>query len=263
MEKDYYLKAGEITGMVKMSRLQKIMAEAMEYLRIKEAIDSSIHKAYELTVKEYCEKECGVPYTTYNRNELELKQIGKDLWIMKRLLGWRPDEMQALVALPEDSRVKINEKNNVLEVDGQKISLENKTEIQEVVNAILKREALTAKEKELEQKEKKHIEKKLEGLNKEHKLEIEASNKKIADLTALVVDAKTTEGFDTLFKFVERKTDEIFTAASKLNFDEVHKNLENEGHVRALYVQRLKIIRNRFTNCIERLEDGIGAGETV
>ena len=78
-----------------------------------------------------------------------------------------------------------------------------------------------------------------------------------------MVDHKTTEGFDTLFKFVERKTDEIFTAASKLNFDEVHKNLEDEGHVRALYVARLRIIRNRFTGCIERLEDSIGAGETV
>ena len=263
MEKKYYLKAGEVTGHCQAARLQRIISEATEYIAIKRAIDNGVHKAYELTAKDYCEKECGIPYSTYQRNEQELRQMGKDLWVIKKLLGWGPSDVQALTALPEDSRVKINEKSNVLEVDGQKISLENKTEIQEVVNAILKREALTAKEKELEQKEKKHMEKKLEGLNKEHKMEVQACTKEIADLKALVVDPKTTKGFDTLFEFVERKTDEIFTAASKLNFDEVHKNLENEGHVRALYVARLRIIRNRFTGCIERLEDGIGAGETV
>lgn len=260
MEKDYYLKAGEITGMVKMSRLQKIMAEAMEYLRIKEAIDSSIHKAYELTAKDYCEKECGVPYHTYNRNELELRQIGKDLWVMKRLLGWRPDEMQALVALPEDSRVKINEKNNVLEVDGQKISLENKTEIQEVVNAILKRESLTAKEKELAQKELKHEQKKCEGLEKEHKREIQAYAKENADLKALVVDPKLPEGFDALFKFAERKTDEIFMAAAKLKFEDAYgdEKTGETGRIKALYMERLTIMHNKFTNCIKRLQDSVG-----
>lgn len=263
MEKKYYLKAGEVTGHCQAARLQRIIGEATEYLAIKRAIDSGVHKAYELTAKDYCEKECGIPYSTYQRNEHELRQIGKDLWVIKKLLGWGPNDVQALTALPEDSRVKINEKGNTLEVDGKKISLENKTEIQETVNAILKREELTIKEKELALKEAKHEQKKREGIEKECKREIEASNKKIVDLTALVVDPKTTEGFDALFKFVERKTDEIFTAAAKLNFDEVHQNLEDEGHVRALYVQRLKIIRNRFTNCIERLEDGIGAGETV
>ena len=91
-------------------------------------------------------------------------------------------------------------------------------------------------------------------------MEIDASNKKIADLTALVVDPKTTEGFDTLFKFVERKTDEIFMAAAKLKFEDAYgdEKTGETGRIKALYMERLTIMHNKFTNCIKRLQDSVG-----
>lgn len=263
MEKDYYLKAGEMTGIVKMSRLQAILANAMEYLRIKEAIDGGIHKAYDLGAKDYCEKVCGIPYSTYSRCENELRQSGKDLWVMRKLLGWKSDEMQALAALSEDTKVKVYEKENKVEIDGKKIPLDNKAEIQEAVGAILKREEFTKKEKELEQKEKKHLEKKLEGLEKEHKKECEAYQKEVVDLRAKVVDPAMPAGFAEVFKSIERKSDEIFMLAAKLRFDEAHKDVEDEGHVRALYQSSLKLICNRFENCIRKLEDGLGVSLSV
>lgn len=263
MGKEYHLKAGEITGHCQVARLQRIISEAAEYLAIKKAIDSGVHKAYGLNAREYCQDKCGIPYSTYNLYETEIRRIGKDLWIMRKLMGWGTGEIQALTALPEDSKVKIHEKGNTVEIDGKKIPLDNKHEIQEAFHAILKREELTVKEKELEQKEKKHLEKKMEGIDKEYKKELQAYEKKVADLEAKVVDPKMPEGFAEVFKMIERKSDEIFMAAARLRFDEAYKDVADEGHVRAMYQSSLKLICNRFENCIKKLEDGLGVALSV
>lgn len=80
------------------------------------------------------------------------------------------------------------------------------------------------------------------------------------NLKALVVDSKLPEGFDTLFKFVERKTDEIFVAASKLKFEDAYgdEKTGETGRIRVLYKERLMIMHNKFVGCIKRLQDSVG-----
>lgn len=92
------------------------------------------------------------------------------------------------------------------------------------------------------------------------KLERDQALEENKNLKALVVDPKTTEGFDQLFKFVERKTDEIFTAASKLKFEDAYgdEKTGETGRIRVLYKERLMIMHNKFAGCIKRLEDSIG-----
>ncbi|QII11214.1 hypothetical protein KsCSTR_18350 [Candidatus Kuenenia stuttgartiensis] len=258
MEKEYYLKAGEVTGIVKMVRLQKILAEAMEYIRIKEAIDGGVYKAYGMKAKEYCEEKCGIPYSTYNKHEAEIRQLGKDLWVMKKLMGWSADEVQSLAVLPEDSKVKVHEKSNMLELDGKKIPLENKAEIQEAFNAILKREELTAKEKQVAEKETKHAQKSLEGIGKEYKKEIKAYEDKVRDLEAKVVDPMLPEGFEEVMKSIERKFDEIHTAVTKLKYDDVYGDDPEEGHKRAMFAARVGTMRNQYLHALHRLSDVFG-----
>lgn len=248
-----------MVGAIQALKMTGSFNNAALYSLYKQIKDSQIYKALGMDWKTCCDEVFGRSLETVNAEIKLLEEYGESFLKAAGQLKLTKRELNALgTGLSEDAKAEV--KRGVIKIGDVEFKIEELADNVEEFKANID---LLCKHKELEQKEKKHLEKKLEGLEKEHKREIQACTKEIADLKALVVDPKTTEGFDALFKFVERKTDEIFTAAAKLNFDEVHQNLENEGHVRALYVQRLKIIRNRFTNCIERLEDGIGAGETV
>ena len=249
----------KLIGAIHALKMTGNFVDAARYSLYKQAKDNKAYALLDMDWKSFCKKELGGDHEKINMEIKMLEEYGEPFLLAAQQIGLTKRDINVLgTGLSEDAKAEV--KRGVIKIGDIEFKIEELADNVEEFKANID---LLCKHKELETKEKKHLEKKLEGLNKEHKLEIDASNKKIADLTALVVDPKTTEGFDTLFKYVERKTDEIFTAASKLNFDEVHANLENEGYVRGLYIQRLQIIRNRFTNCIARLEDGIGAGETV
>lgn len=249
----------KLIGAIKAMKMTGSFIDSARYNLYRQAKESKAYALLDMDWKEFCRKELGSDHEKINMEIKMLEEYGEPFLRAAEQIRLSTRELNAFGrSLSEDAKAEI--KKGTIKIGDVEFKIEELADNVEEFKANID---LLCKHKELETKEKKHLEKKLEGLEKEHKREVQACTKEIADLKALVVDTKTTEGFDTLFKFVERKTDEIFTAASKLNFDEVHANLENEGHVRALYVARLRIIRNRFTGCIERLEDSIGAGETV
>lgn len=249
----------KMVGALHASKMFSSFIDAAKYSLYQQIRDCKYYEKMGLDWKEFCKQYFGKTYETVNAEIKLLKDFGESFLKEAQQLRLTKRDLNALSAgLSEDARAEV--KRGVIKIGDTEFKV---SELDDNLEEFKANIDLLCKHKELETKEKKHLEKKLEGLEKEHKREVQAYAKENADLKALVVDPKTTEGFDSLFKFVERKTDEIFTAASKLNFDEVHENLENEGHVRALYVARLRIIRNRFTGCIERLENSIGAGETV
>lgn len=250
MEKEYYLKAGELTGHCQLARFHKVVAEAEELIAIKKAIGSGVHKAYGLTAKEYSGEKCGIPYSTYHMYETEMGRIGKDLYILKGVIDLSPGDIQALAALPEESKVRVDEKKNIIEIEGKKIPVDNSHELIETIHAILKRAELAEKEKQLVQKEAKHAQKSLEGVSKEIEKERQAYQKEIADLKAKVADPRLPESFEEFVKVVERKVDEIFMLTNRHDFDEVFGNVENSIEIKRLYLKRLGTVMNQINSCI-------------
>lgn len=192
-DKDMFLAAGEKAGVMKMSAFSRAMAEAMEYLAIKDALDSGIHKQYEMTAKEFC-KAKGVSYETYQRRCNEIAALGKDLWAVTRALGFGFMHIQELASLPEGDKAKIKLQGEAVVVGDQKIPLSNPAEIREALQSINRTIELAAKEKTVLEKELKHQQKK--------EVELEQKNRELTkELSALKPPAAAE---DRKARFVEQ-----------------------------------------------------------
>ena len=246
----------KMVGAIQALKMTNNFNNAAIYSLYKQVKDSQMYKPLGMDWKTCCEEVFGRTFETVNDEIKLLEQYGEPFLRAAQQIGLTKRDINVLgTGLSEDAKAEV--KRGVIKIGDVEFKIEELADNVEEFKANID---LLCKHKELETKEKKHLEKKLEGLNKEHKMEIDASNKKIADLTALVVDPKTTEGFDTLFKFVERKTDEIFMAAAKLKFEDAYgdEKTGETGRIKALYMERLTIMHNKFTNCIKRLQDSVG-----
>lgn len=167
MSKEYYLKCGELTGHAQAIAMQRIIAEAMEYLAIKKALEEGAHEPYGLTKKEYIKSRLGDrSYDTYKRRESEINLLGADLWSIKKYMGWGPAEVQALAALPEGDKSKIKIKDNEIEFGNQKIPLE-KAAIQETFSALTNRADDAEKDKKALERVNENLHKSLEKAHRE------------------------------------------------------------------------------------------------
>ncbi len=138
MDKELYLAAGEKAGVVKFAAFSRALAEAAEYLAIKDAIDSGVHKHYGLTAAEFC-KQKGTSYETYKRRCNELAALGKDLWVVTKAIGFGASQIQALAALPEGDKSKVRISGKHIEIGEEKVALDDHAKLQEVASALLNR----------------------------------------------------------------------------------------------------------------------------
>lgn len=151
MDKELYLAAGEKTGVMKAMAFNRALAEAAEFLAIKDALDCGVHKHYGLTASEFCKLK-GTSHETYKRRCTELASLGKDLWVVAKAIGFGAGQIQALAALPEGekSKVKINGKH--IEIGEEKVALDDHAKLQEVASALLTRAVEAEKDKKAQQK---------------------------------------------------------------------------------------------------------------
>lgn len=249
----------KLIGAIHALKMMGNFVDSARYSLYKQAKDHKVYLLLDMDWKEFCRKKLGGDHEKINMEIKMLEEYGEPFLRAAEQIGLTKRDINALGSgLSEDARAEV--KRGVVKIGDTEFKIE---ELGDNVEEFKSHIDLLCKQKELEQKEKKHLEKKLEGLDREHKKEVQAYEKEVADLRSKVVDPVVPAGFAEVFKSIERKSDEIFMLAAKLRFDEAHKDVEDEGHVRALYQSSLKLICNRFENCIKKLEDGLGVSLSV
>lgn len=150
---------GRRGGRIEAFAFNRAMAEAMEYLSIQDAIENGVNKQIGKTPEEFC-KMHGASYSTYKRRKSELSLLGKDLWIVAKVLGFGFIQIQELAVLPESDKAKIKLQGEVVVIGDQKIPWSKPAEIQEALQAINNTIEITFKEKAVLEKELRHHQKK-------------------------------------------------------------------------------------------------------
>ena len=253
-KKDGELLLAKMIGGIHAFKMVGSIVDSARYSLYKEIRDSGAYKLTGMDWKEFCIKEFGRTFETVNEEIGLLERFGEPFLKAAGQLRLTKRELNALGNhLSEDAKAEI--KRGVVKIGDVEFKIE---ELDDNIDEFKMHLEFLCKQKDVEQKEKKYLEKKLEGIGKEHEKERKAYESKITDLEAKVVDPSLPEGFEMVMKSVERKFDEIHTAIAKLKYDDVFGDDPEEGRKKALFISRVGIMRNQYLGALHQMADVFG-----
>lgn len=266
MDKDFHLKAGELTGHAQAMLMLRIMAEAMEFLAVKKAVEGGAQKAYDMTEKEYIKMRLGnKSYDTYNRRCSELQELGVDIWSIKKLMGWGTSEIQALAALPEGEKSNIRVKNNYLEMGEEKVPLE-KDAIEAAFSSIFNRAVNAEKNEKAEKRVAENHHKTIEKLHRdieryENRDDRYEKNPNLLEEEYIIQMEGFRLAFDQFMKRIDPESEkmrEFFRDEDEHGKDKKHKPTVK---MRACYLEILGYMKKMTMSCYGMAEDLVGTAD--
>jgi DNA-binding transcriptional regulator GbsR (MarR family) len=157
------------------------------------------------TFKDFCKEEIKVSYETINRRINDMASIGPEITSTLIDLGFKWRDVRMVDHVLNDDQ-KSNLKKGVLEIEGKKIQVneDNADLLKSTIDNIIERAALAHKAEQI-------AEKKLNGIDKEHKKEVKALQSEIDSLQAMVPQDEEDRAW------AEKYIEEVNTIMNKLD----------------------------------------------
>jgi len=194
MAKKNERRSGFFQGLNLSARLSEVAFLSM----VQKAIDSGDYKKDYETVREFIKEELGISYDTYHRRVEAVKEFGKEMTTTLLMLDLHWRDVRMIEHMMTDEQ-KSSLKKGVLDLGDRKIPI-NEEHAEDVRIAFANMKETV----ELARKAERVLEKKLSGIDGEHKKGEKILLKKIEDLEAIAGTPDTPEkvikGFERIDK---------------------------------------------------------------
>lgn len=196
----------EMIGAMKAMHAVGSYINAARYAMYKQVKDSGFFKLTGKDWNSFCKEDLGADRKTIDGEIKMLEEFGEPFVASLEKIGLKKKDMLLLCAMPEDAKANI--KAGEIQI-GEQVFLVD--EIPEKADEFLRGFSLLAKEMELQKKELKQVQKKLEGFDGEQKKAEKSLLKKIDELTALTSPVDTPEHILAGFARIDKGFDDLET----------------------------------------------------
>ena len=242
----------ELVGAAKMAKAISSFVDAARYGTYKQIKDSGIYKESGLDWKQFCARHLGRDQKTINDEIRMLEQYGEPFLLACEKAGLRKNDLHLLGGrLPDDARADV--RRGVVRLGDREFKV---SEIPDNVDDFKSALELFNKELDVTKKSERMLERRVSGIDKEHKKMEKDYTARIRDLEAQIADPETPEEFAELWSVIERRVTEIAMLTKRLDFDEAH-NGKADGPLRAKYETRIGGAEAQFTAVVQQMRDAV------
>lgn len=239
-------KKGRFTGFLQGLSFASRMNEIAFLVNLQRAIDNEDWKGEGFeSLKDFCREVSGSSYETVHRRLSTIRALGPEVTSIMVSLGLGIKDAKMIEhAMVEDPKTG----KKALMIDNERSIPFTEDRIEEIQSHI-----------DIIRDKGRIAERKLSGIEREHKKETKILTKEIEDLRAQVVTPETPEEFAEAWQTIETRITEIAQITRKLKFDEAHKETE-EGPIKAKYLVKIQAAERQFVSLIESMKEAVLAG---